>query len=56
VHPDEVIKYIAPEECQISYNPTLMALLWESLATRRTALLVQHTESSLQAADRHRMG
>lgn len=41
VHPDEVIRYIAPEECQISYNPTLMALLWESLATRRTALLVR---------------
>ena len=39
VHPDEVIKYISPEECQISYNPTLMALLWESLATRRTDLL-----------------
>lgn len=41
VHPDEVVKYIAPEECQISYNPTLMALLWESLATRHVALLVK---------------
>ncbi len=41
VHPDEVIKYISEEECQISYNPTLMALLWESLATRKVELLVQ---------------
>jgi amylosucrase len=41
VHPDEVVKYISPAECQISYNPTLMALLWESLATRRVDLLVQ---------------
>jgi amylosucrase len=41
VHPDEVVKYIDPHECQISYNPTLMALLWESLATRRTDLLVR---------------
>lgn len=41
VHPDEVIKYIRPDECQISYNPTLMALLWESLATRKVDLLVQ---------------
>jgi len=41
VHPDEVIKYISPDECQISYNPTLMALLWESLATRKVDLLVQ---------------
>ena len=41
VHPDEVIKYIRPDECQISYNPTLMALLWESLATRSVELLVQ---------------
>ncbi|TWU22893.1 Amylosucrase [Novipirellula galeiformis] len=39
VHPDDVVKYVSPEECQISYNPTLMALLWESLATRETRLL-----------------
>ena len=41
VHPDEVVKYIAPEECQLSYNPLLMALLWESLATRKTSLLTE---------------
>ncbi len=41
VHPDEVVRYIDPHECQISYNPTLMALLWESLATRKIDLLVQ---------------
>ncbi|OBP16766.1 amylosucrase [Rheinheimera sp. SA_1] len=39
VHPDEVVKYIAPGECQLSYNPLLMALLWNSLATRKTRLL-----------------
>jgi amylosucrase len=39
VHPDDVVKYVDPLECQISYNPTLMALLWESLATRETRLL-----------------
>lgn len=41
VHPDEVARYINRKECQISYNPTLMALLWESLATRETKLLKQ---------------
>ena len=41
VHPDQVVKYISTEECQISYNPTLMALLWEALATRQTKLLKQ---------------
>ena len=41
VHPDEVVKYSSEVECQISYNPTLMALLWESLATRKTELLEQ---------------
>lgn len=41
VHPDEVVRYIRPNECQLSYNPTLMALLWESLATRKTTLLKQ---------------
>ncbi len=39
VHPDDVARYIGPGECQISYNPTLMALLWEALATRKVALL-----------------
>lgn len=39
VHPDEVIRYVHPDECQLSYNPTLMALLWEALATRETLLL-----------------
>jgi len=41
VHPDEVVEYISQDECQLSYNPTLMALLWESLATRKVSLLVQ---------------
>lgn len=39
VHPDDVNKYIDEKECQLSYNPQLMALLWSSLATRDTSLL-----------------
>ncbi|MCK5152916.1 MAG: amylosucrase [Spirochaetales bacterium] len=39
VHPDEIKKYISKNECELSYNPLLMATLWESLATRKTALL-----------------
>ncbi len=39
VHPADVARYISPEECQLSYNPLLMALLWESLATRNASLL-----------------
>ncbi len=41
VHPDQVVKYIAAGECQLSYNPLLMALLWNSLATRKVRLLTQ---------------
>lgn len=41
VHPDEVAKYIHPEECPLSYNPLQMALLWNSLATRKVRLLDQ---------------
>ena len=41
VHPDDVVKYIDPDECQLSYNPLLMALLWNSLATREVNLLSQ---------------
>jgi amylosucrase len=39
VHPDNVIKYVHPDECQLSYNPMQMALLWESLATTEVKLL-----------------
>jgi amylosucrase len=41
VHPDQVISYISAEECQLSYNPLLMAMLWNSLATRQVDLLEQ---------------
>ena len=41
VHPDEVARYIDPAECQLSYNPLQMALIWESLATRDVSLLSQ---------------
>ncbi len=45
VHPDEVVKYISPGECQLSYNPLVMALLWNSLATRKVRLLSQALET-----------
>lgn len=44
VHPDEVVQYISPAECQISYNPLEMALTWEALATRDASLLAQALE------------
>ena len=44
VHPDAVAAYISPEECQLSYNPLQMALLWNSLATREVNLLQQALE------------
>jgi amylosucrase len=44
VHPDDVVKYFglgdqAGKECQISYHPLLMVLLWNSLATREVNML-----------------
>jgi amylosucrase len=44
VHPDDVLRYISPLECQVSYNPLQMALLWNSLATREVNLLQQALE------------
>lgn len=44
VHPDEVVSYISPQECPISYNPLQMALTWEALATRDASLLNQALE------------
>jgi amylosucrase len=44
VHPDEVIQYVSVDECQLSYNPLQMALIWNSLATRDGRLLQQALE------------
>lgn len=44
VAPVEIIKYfgedaINAKECEIAYNATMMALLWEAVATRKTNLI-----------------
>lgn len=44
VHPDEVALYLDPAECQLSYNPLQMALIWEAMATRDVSLLSQALE------------
>ena len=51
VHPDDVIKYIHTQECQLSYNPMLMALLWEALATRETRLLIHSLQNRERLPD-----
>nr|WP_258045871.1 amylosucrase [Leifsonia shinshuensis] len=48
VHPDDVLSYVRPDECQLSYNPLQMALTWEAMATRDVRML----QGAL--ADRHR--
>lgn len=45
VHPDDVVRYISTDECQLSYNPLTMAMLWNTLATRDVTLMTR----SLQA-------
>lgn len=44
VAPTNIIKYFGEEEkqgneCEIAYNASLMALLWNSIATKKTSLL-----------------
>jgi amylosucrase len=50
VAPVEVIKYfgedaINSKECEVAYNATLMALLWDAVATKNTQLLYQGIKS-----------
>jgi len=50
VAPVEIIKYfgedaIIAKECEIAYNATLMALLWDAVATRNCKLLCQGLKS-----------
>ncbi len=50
VHPDEVARYISLGECQLSYNPLLMALLWNTIATREVNLLDQALRERFRTA------
>ena len=51
VHPDYVNSYISKEECELSYNPLLMALMWEALATRDVKLLQHSMKNRFQIPD-----
>ncbi len=47
VAPKEIIKYFGTgpmqgNECEIAYNATLMALLWDAIATKKTILLYKN--------------
>lgn len=48
VAPDELKKYIGVDQCQISYNPLLMALMWEGLATRSARFLRHSMEKRFE--------
>ena len=57
VAPVEIIKYfgedaVIAKECEIAYNATYMALLWEALATKNTKLLNHGTRSLPDKLDR----
>lgn len=46
VSPPEIIKYFGEgiqkgNECEVAYNATLMALLWDAIATKKTIMLTQ---------------
>ena len=57
VGPVEIIKYfgedaVIAKECEIAYNATFMALLWDAVATRNARLLNQGIRSLPQKLDR----
>jgi amylosucrase len=39
VHPDDVARFVRPEECELGYNPIVMSTTWEAVATRDIRLL-----------------
>jgi amylosucrase len=57
VAPVEIIKYfgedaVIAKECEIAYNATFMALLWDAVATKNTRLLEQGIRSLPDKLDR----
>ncbi len=57
VAPSEIIKYfgedaVIAKECEIAYNATFMALLWDAVATKNTKLLNQGVHNIPDKLDR----
>lgn len=57
VAPLEIIKYfgedaINAKECEIAYNATFMALLWDAVATKQTVLLTKGVDDLPEKLDR----
>ncbi|MGB4812907.1 MAG: amylosucrase [Methylophilaceae bacterium] len=57
VAPNEIVKYfgedaINAKECEIAYNATLMALMWEAVATKNTTLLNKGIQSIPEKLER----
>lgn len=57
VAPSEIIKYfgedaVIAKECEIAYNATFMALLWDAVATKNARLLSQGLKSLPNKLDR----
>ena len=57
VSPSEIIKYfgedaVIAKECEIAYNATFMALLWDAVATKNARLLTQGLKSLPNKLDR----
>jgi amylosucrase len=57
VSPNEITKYfgddaINAKECEIAYNATFMALLWDAVATKNAALLTMGVNSLPQKLER----
>jgi len=51
VHPDDVVRYVDFNECQLSYNPLFMAMLWNSLATRDVRLMTRSLQARFPIPD-----
>jgi len=57
VAPTEIVKYfgedaINAKECEMAYNATLMALMWEAVATKSTSLLNKGIQSIPEKLER----
>jgi amylosucrase len=44
VHPDDVQRFVRPDECALGYNPLVMSLIWEAVATRQVGMLAAALE------------
>ncbi len=51
VDPEDAIKYLGPDKCQIAYNPLLMTMMWDALCSQSAQYMSRALANHIQTPE-----